>query len=174
MVIDLETGVMRDGTIVARRGWLVLDNGAYTADAAFFPQLAAMHVAGPYRIPHLRIDSQLVYTNTQPSGSVRAPTAPQACWALEQHVDEVARRIGMDGLEFRRRNAVDTGDVGPSGQTFEQIGMQRVPRARRRAVGLRDRRAAGRRGDRRRDRLVADASPARPAPTSSSTATGPA
>ena len=124
MVIELETGVMRDGTIVARRGRLVLDNGAYTADAAFFPQLAAMHVAGPYRIPHLRIDSQIVYTNTQPSGSVRAPTAPQACWALEQHVDEVARRIGIDGLELRRRNVIDTGDVGPSGQTFEQIGMR--------------------------------------------------
>ena len=124
MVIELETGVKRDGTIVARRGRLVLDNGAYTADAAFFPQLAAMHVAGPYRIPHLRIDSQIVYTNTQPSGSVRAPTAPQACWALEQHVDEVARRIGIDGLELRRRNVIDTGDVGPSGQTFEQIGMR--------------------------------------------------
>ena len=124
MVIELETGVKRDGTIVARRGRLVLDNGAYTADAAFFPQLAAMHVAGPYRIPHLRIDSQIVYTNTQPSGSVRAPTAPQACWALEQHVDEVARRIGIDGLELRRRNIIDTGDVGPSGQTFEQIGMR--------------------------------------------------
>ena len=124
MVIELETGVMRDGTIVARRARLVIDNGAYTADAAFFPQLAAMHVAGPYRIPHLRIESQIVYTNTQPSGSVRAPTAPQACWALEQHVDEVARRVGIDGLELRRRNVIETGDEGPSGQTFEQIGLR--------------------------------------------------
>jgi len=124
MVIELETGIRRDGTIVARRGRVIVDNGAYTADAAFFPQLAAMHVAGPYRIPHLRIDAQLVYTHRQPSGSVRAPTAPQACWALEQHIDEVARRIGMDGLELRRRNVLEQGDDGPSGQTFDEIGMR--------------------------------------------------
>ncbi len=97
MVFELETGVKRDGTIVARRGKVVIDNGAYTADAAFFPQLAAMHVAGPYRIPHLAIEAHLVYTNRQPSGSVRAPTAPQACWALEQHIDEVARGSGSTG-----------------------------------------------------------------------------
>ena len=124
MVIELETGVTRDGVITARRAKVVIDNGAYTADAAFFPQLAAMHLAGPYRIPHLRIDAHLVYTNRQPSGSVRAPTAPQACWALEQHVDEVARRIGIDGLELRRRNVIDTGDEGPSGQAFEEIGLR--------------------------------------------------
>ena len=124
MILELETGVKRDGTIVARRGRVLVDNGAYTADAAFFPQLAAMHAAGPYRIPHVRIDAQLIYTNRQPSGSVRAPTAPQACWALEQHVDAVARAIGMDGLELRRINLLDTGDVGPSGQTFEEIGVR--------------------------------------------------
>ena len=124
MVVEIETGVTRDGTITARRAKVVIDNGAYTADAAFFPQLAAMHVAGPYRIPHLRIDAHLVYTNRQPSGSVRAPTAPQACWALEQHIDEVARRIGIDGLELRRRNIVEGGDESPSGQVFDQIGAR--------------------------------------------------
>jgi CO/xanthine dehydrogenase Mo-binding subunit len=124
MVIELETGVSRDGTILARRGRVLIDNGAYTADAAFFPQLAAMHAAGPYRIPNLRIEAQLVYTNRQPSGSVRAPTAPQACWALEQHIDEVASRIGMDGLELRRRNVIDTGDEGPSGQVYDKIGIR--------------------------------------------------
>jgi CO/xanthine dehydrogenase Mo-binding subunit len=124
MVIEIETGVKSDGTITARRGHLVLDNGAYTADAAVFPQLAGMHVAGPYKIPNLHIEGHLVYTNHQPSGSVRAPTAPQACWALESHTDEVARAIGMDPVAFRRQNAVDTGDVGPSGQTYDTIGLR--------------------------------------------------
>ena len=124
MVFELETGVKRDGTIVARRGKVVIDNGAYTADAAFFPQLAAMHVAGPYRIPHLAIEAHLVYTNRQPSGSVRAPTAPQACWALEQHMDEVAQRVGLDGLELRRRNVVDAGSEGASGQVYDAIGAR--------------------------------------------------
>ena len=65
-----------------------------------------------------------MYTNHQPSGSVRAPTAPQACWALESHTDEVAKAIGMDPVDFRRKNAVDTGVVGPSGQTYGEIGLQ--------------------------------------------------
>ncbi len=124
MIIDITTGVRHDGTITARRGWIAIDNGAYTADAGFFSQLAAMHVAGPYKIPDLAIDAHLVYTNHQPSGSVRAPTAPQACWALESHTDEVAKAAGMDPVAFRRLNAVDTGDVGPSGQTYGEIGVQ--------------------------------------------------
>ncbi len=123
MIIDVTTGVMNDGTIVARTGSLLLDNGAYAADAAFFPQAAAMHVAGPYKIPNVKIDSRLVYTNHQPSGSVRAPTAPQGCWALESHTDELAAAIGMDPLDFRRKNVVRSGDVGVVGQTYDEIGL---------------------------------------------------
>lgn len=122
MAIELETGVSRDGTLVARRGTLVIDNGAYTADAAFFPQLAAMHAVGPYRVPHISVEADLVYTNNAPSGSVRAPTAPQVCWALEQHLDAVANEIGMDPVELRRRNIVHGGDEGPTRQIFNPIG----------------------------------------------------
>jgi CO/xanthine dehydrogenase Mo-binding subunit len=124
MIIDITTGLRRDGTIVARTGWIAIDNGAYTADAGFFSQLAAMHVAGPYRIPDVHIDAHLVYTNHQPSGSVRAPTAPQACWALESHTDELAAAVGLDPVAFRALNAVDTGVVGPTGQTYGEIGLQ--------------------------------------------------
>ncbi len=123
MVVEITTGLDADGAIVARTGDLVIDNGAYIADAAFFPQIAAMHVAGPYRIPNLHIDSRLVYTNRQPSGSVRAPTAPQACWALESHTDELAGAIGMDPVEFRRRTIVTSGSVGAAGQTYDDIGL---------------------------------------------------
>ena len=123
MVIELTTGVRSDGTITARRAEALIDSGAYAADAAFFPQLAAMHLVGPYRIDHVHVDARLVYTNHQPSGSVRAPTAPQACWALESHLDEVARTVRLDPVAFRRRNMVTTGDVGPMGQTYEAVGL---------------------------------------------------
>ncbi len=125
MIVEVTTGVKSDGTITARTGWIAIDNGAYIADSAFFPQLAAMHVAGPYVSPNVKIESSLVYTNHQPSGSVRAPTAPQACWALESHTDEVARTIGMDPVEFRRMNLVDGGLEGPAGQVYGDIGMRR-------------------------------------------------
>lgn len=123
MIIEITTGLRHDGTIVARTGWIAMDNGAYTADAGFFPQLAAMHVAGPYKIPHVHIEARLVYTNHQPSGSVRAPTAPQTCWALESHTDELAAAVGLDPVAFRQLNAVDTGAEGPSGQTYGEIGV---------------------------------------------------
>jgi len=135
MIIEISTGVMTDGTIVARRGHAVLDNGAYTADAAFFPQLAAMHVVGPYVIPNIEISSELVYTNHQPSGSVRAPTAPQATWARESHTDEVAAAVGLDPVEFRLLNAVDTGKIGPTGQTYDRIGLTDCIRQATEAAG---------------------------------------
>ncbi|NND04498.1 MAG: xanthine dehydrogenase family protein molybdopterin-binding subunit [Acidimicrobiia bacterium] len=126
MIIELETGVDDDGRLLARRGRLVLDKGAYCGEGGFFAQMAAMHVCGPYKIETVNIDSYLNYSNSQPSGSVRAPTAPQACWALEQHMDEVANAIGMDPIELRRRNLIEEGDVGPTGQVFEPIGAKQA------------------------------------------------
>ncbi len=123
MIVDITTGLSADGDIVARKAWVGIDNGAYVADAAFFPQLAAMHVGGPYKIPAVKIDAQLIYTNRQPSGSVRAPTAPQACWAVETHTDELAAAAGLDPVEFRRRNLVRTGDEGIAGQIYDEIGL---------------------------------------------------
>ncbi len=139
MVVDIETGVRNDGTITARKVWLAIDNGAYTADAGFFSQLAAMHTLGPYRIDNVLAEAHLVYTNHQPSGSVRAPTAPQACWALESHTDEVAAAVGMDPVAFRLHNAVATGDVGPAGQTYGEIGLHACITAATSAAGYGDR-----------------------------------
>ena len=123
MIMELTTGVQTDGTIVARQGHLIIDNGAYSMDEPFLGQMAAMFAVGPYRIPHVDVAADVVYTNTQPSGSVRAPTGPTTCWALEQHHDVVAERLGLDPVEFRRRNLVHEGDEGPTGQVFERIGV---------------------------------------------------
>ena len=114
---------MKDGTIVARRGHLIIDNGAYSMDEPYLGQMAAMFAVGPYRIPNVDVAADVVYTNTQPSGSVRAPTGPTTCWAVEQHHDVVAARLGLDPVEFRRRNLVHEGDEGPTGQVFERIGV---------------------------------------------------
>ena len=114
-MIELETGVRRDGTLVARRARLVLDNGAYAADAPLLPadrgDDGRRPVPGRERGRGRRI---LAYTNNTPSGSVRAPTAPQVCWAVEQHMDESPRGSGIDPVELRRRNIVHGGDEGPT------------------------------------------------------------
>ncbi len=110
MVVDLETGLAEDGTILARKARIILDCGAYASDTPVLGQVAAMMIAGPYRIPAVDIEAVSVYTNRTPSGSVRAPTGPQACWAVEQHHDVLAARVGVDPVEFRRRNLVHDGD----------------------------------------------------------------
>jgi CO/xanthine dehydrogenase Mo-binding subunit len=124
MVIELETGARSDGTIVAHRGRLVLDGGAYCGEGGFFAQMAAMHACGPYELEAVNVESTLVYTNNQPSGSIRAPTAPQACWALEQHMDELAAALGLDPVEFRRRTLVREGSEGPTRQVLGPISVR--------------------------------------------------
>jgi CO/xanthine dehydrogenase Mo-binding subunit len=126
IAMEFETGVMRDGRIVARRAKLVLDKGAYCGEGGFLGQMAAMHACGPYVIDNVSVQAHLNYTNNQPSGSVRAPTAPQVCWGLEQHMDEVARAIELDPVELRRRTLIDTGAEGPTRQVFEEIGMRQT------------------------------------------------
>ncbi len=124
MVIELETGARRDGTLLARRGRLVLDAGAYCGEGGFFAQLAAMHACGPYVIENVHVDSKLVYTTTQPSGSIRAPTAPQVCWAVEQHMDELAEALGLDPVELRRRTLIEEGAESPTRQVFGRVGIK--------------------------------------------------
>jgi CO/xanthine dehydrogenase Mo-binding subunit len=122
MVLEYETGVTATGEFVARRARLIIENGAYSADQPAAVQLAAHFAVGPYRVPNVEVWSHLVYTNTQPTGSVRAPAAPTVCWGLEQHLDEVAAAVGLDPAELRRRNIVRAGDLGATSQVYEQIG----------------------------------------------------
>ncbi|MDX2381220.1 MAG: xanthine dehydrogenase family protein molybdopterin-binding subunit [Acidimicrobiia bacterium] len=129
MVIEITSGVDETGRLTARKSRVVLDNGAYTADASFFPHMAALHSLGPYKIDNVHVESSSVYTNHQPSGSVRAPTAPQTCWALESHTDDVARAVGVDPVEFRLLNAIDTGATGVTGQVYDEIGLQQCIRS---------------------------------------------
>ncbi|HLY47968.1 MAG TPA: xanthine dehydrogenase family protein molybdopterin-binding subunit [Solirubrobacteraceae bacterium] len=124
IAIELETGVRRDGTILARRARLVLDGGAYCGEGGFFAQLAAMHACGPYVMKSVDVAAKLVYTNNQPSGSIRAPTAPQTCWAVEQHMDEIAAALDIDPVELRRRTLIEEGTESPTGQVFGKLGMK--------------------------------------------------
>jgi CO/xanthine dehydrogenase Mo-binding subunit len=124
MLIELETGVMNDGTLVSRRARLVLDKGAYCGEGGFFAQMAAMHACGPYVIDNVNVHSFLNYSNNQPSSSIRAPTAPQVCWALEQHMDAVAKTIGMDPVALRMKTLIEEGAEGPTRQVFDYIGMK--------------------------------------------------
>ena len=122
IVIDLKTGVKLDGTMTARSARLVLDTGAYASDAPSIAEIATMMAAGPYDIANLDIKAHTVYTNKTPAGSVRAPSGPQIVWAVEQHTDEIAKRVGIDGYQIRLRNLLQDGDEGPTGQRMTAVG----------------------------------------------------
>ena len=124
IVIDLKTGVTRAGAMTARSARIILDTGAYASDAPSIAEIATMMAAGPYDIPNLDITAHTVYTNKTPAGSVRAPSGPQVAWAVEQHMDEVGKRVGLDGYEIRVCNLLEDGDEGPTGQRMKAVGAR--------------------------------------------------
>lgn len=119
-IVTIRTGVSRDGHLHARHVQIVFDSGAY---AGYKPLpggvLPASHwSAGVYRIPHVRFESRMVYTNHVPGGHMRAPGGAQATFAGELDIDRIAATMAMDPLRFRQLNAVEEGDVGPLGEEW--------------------------------------------------------
>lgn len=129
------SGASEDGTLLAMRASIVFDTGAYLGWGGGSALIATMLASAPYRIPNLDIEGRLVYTNKHVSGPVRAPGGPQANFAKELHLDELARALGIDPLEFRLRNAWVEGDAGPTGQRLEGVSAKDVLERAARAVG---------------------------------------
>ncbi len=120
-LITLKTGMKADGRIWARQARTVFNSGAY---GAFKPRVhlrGADHSGGPYRIPHVHIDSYMVYTNNIPCGHMRAPAKPQVTFAVESHMDLIARAMGLDPYEFRMLNVLQDGDANPVGEEWLNI-----------------------------------------------------
>ncbi|MBX5449658.1 xanthine dehydrogenase family protein molybdopterin-binding subunit [Thermogemmatispora sp.] len=136
--IFVKLGARQDGTLTAIQVRMILDSGAYPYPLA---GLSGFHFSNLYRCPHLDIRCYLVQTNKPGSAAYRAPTGPQAYFALESTIDELCRRLGLDPLEFRLRHALREGDPRvPAGQwpriglveCLEAIGQQRLWRERER------------------------------------------
>jgi CO/xanthine dehydrogenase Mo-binding subunit len=124
--IYLKTGLKRDGTIVAREGRIIFDTGAFAGSAPAVASVATLVLAGPYRLPHVRLEGWAVYTNKANFGSFRAPSGPQACFAVESHMDIMARHMGLDPLAFRLKNLVQEGDTGVTGQVLTEVSIRQV------------------------------------------------
>jgi CO/xanthine dehydrogenase Mo-binding subunit len=78
-------------------------------------------MSGPYKIPHVRIDSCAVWTNVVPAGALRGFGVPQAVWAYESQMDMIAQRLGLDPLEFRRKNLLRDHDVFATGEELQDM-----------------------------------------------------
>lgn len=108
-------GCTADGRLHALSCRIVLDTGAYAQLGGPILEMAMEHAAGVYRIDNIHIEAVSVYTNNPVSGAFRGFGATQALAAIEQTVDMLAAKIGMDPLEFRLKNAASRGDEIGSG-----------------------------------------------------------
>ncbi len=114
------TGVKRDGTLVAQDIEIVLDGGAYCTLTPVVLSRAAIHAAGPYGCPNVRIRARAVATNTPPNGAFRGFGAPQSLFAAELMVEHVAERLGVPSLDLRRKWMLRVGDTTATGQTLTE------------------------------------------------------
>ena len=121
--IRLRTAADRDGRLLARDAHVTIDNGAYTSWGSTTPYVMLATVAGLYRVPSVRFDTTIVYTNNPYSGSMRGYGNPESTFAVESQMDDLAERLGLDRLDVRRRNASRPGDVNPQGFVLTSFAM---------------------------------------------------
>ena len=114
--IWMKTGARADGTIMARDVRITLDGGAYADESPAVLAFALLMSRGPYRIANARAQGQVVYTNKLRAGSFRGFGNPQATFAGESQIDELAVRLGVDPIELRLRNAMRPNDTAFGGQ----------------------------------------------------------
>jgi CO/xanthine dehydrogenase Mo-binding subunit len=119
--IELKTGASQDGRITALEARVIVDNGVFPFS---FSGILAQLLGGYYRIPNLRMEVVNVLTHKPQSGAYRAPGAPQVTFAIESNVDEMARVLKMDALEFRLLNAVEGGDPHGLNRPWPSIGLR--------------------------------------------------
>ena len=159
-VYDLTIYAERDGRLLGIAGDVSIDAGAYAlwhTGAFMEASMAARNLPGPYQLRHLKVNTTTVATNKAPMGPYRGVARPGACFAIERLVDEVAREIGVEPIELRRRNIVpasampyvtiggmklDTGDYPASLQRAEAL-VDLAAVRNRQAAGEADGRAIG-------------------------------
>ncbi len=106
----------REGRITCVRMRILLDGGAYASSSTAVASNAASFALGPYRVDNALIDATAVYTNNPPCGAMRGFGAVQTCFAAEAQIDRLAAELGIDPVELRLLNALEPGDVLPTGQ----------------------------------------------------------
>ncbi len=115
-----KTAVAADGTLLGMDIEFVIDGGAYATLSGVVLSRGTIHAAGPYRCPNVRVRSTAVATNAPPHGAFRGFGAPQSIFALERHMDQVAKAVGLTPDELRSRNFLRTGDTTSTGQVIRQ------------------------------------------------------
>ena len=142
--IRIRLGARRDGTLVAKQVTCLVDTGAYADCGPGVAQKMGFAVPGPYRIPHVWVDSSCIYTNLPPNGAYRGYGAMQAIWASERMMDILARKLEMDPLQLRLKNILHEGDRYCTGEVMHDVHFTECLQAAASKIGWdEDRRGKG-------------------------------
>ncbi len=121
------TAVSKDGLLLGGDIDFAIDGGAYATLSSTVCSRGTIHAGGPYQWPHLRVRARAVATNTPPSGAFRGFGAPQSLFAIERHMDKIARVVGLAPEELRRRNFLRTGHRTATGQLLrDPVDMEKM------------------------------------------------
>jgi 4-hydroxybenzoyl-CoA reductase subunit alpha len=123
MFYYVRTGVKKDGTFVAKEARVFTEGGAYTSMGATALYLTGFFQAFPYVWPSYRYDGYRVYTNTAPSSAMRGFGAPQAHFCAETQIELIAKELGLDPIEIRRKNAMYPGYEVPGQAWIQSCGL---------------------------------------------------
>ena len=124
MMIHLKSGARKDGTFTFRDVRMTLDNGGRTSWGATTPWISMRTFSSLYRVPHVRQHVDVVYTNNIYACAFRGYGNPQATFALELQVDQLAEELGMDPLELRLKNAQQPGETTGQGMVLGTCGLK--------------------------------------------------
>ena len=133
-VVTKIKSAIKNGSITARKCEVFWDTGAYAEIGPRIGHKSGYTSAGPYRIPHVWIDSYCVYTNKVPAGAFRGFGVPQVIWAYDSQMDIIARAIGADPVEFRLKPALEEGEKFATGTPVHSFGIKEAIRQAAQAI----------------------------------------
>lgn len=124
LVAKTRIGASHDGKLLAMKTEYFWDAGAYTEYGVNVTRATGYSSTGPYEIPNVCADSYCVYTNHPVGGPMRGFGMPEIHWGIEQIMDIIAGELGMDKVEFRRKNCVREGSIIATGSNMHPVGLQ--------------------------------------------------
>lgn len=145
-LVEMKTGVKKDGRLTASRVRMIWDTGAYSEKGEVVSRNAGYSAGGPYQIPHVQVDSYCVYTNTLTCGAFRGFGMPQVSWALEQQIDVLAEELNIDPVQMRQINGAEDGSVSATGEVLRSVGFKDTLNKASRAIAWQEKPSGSYRG----------------------------
>ncbi len=119
-----KTGVKKDGTLMALHNTCYLEGGAYSSFGIATVYYAGSLLGGPYKLPNMKYDGYRVYTNRPACGAQRGHGGVAARAGFEQQLDIIAEQLGIDPVEMRLQNIMETGDTTCNELNMSSLGMK--------------------------------------------------